>query len=65
MPTEKIKLNKAIPLKEMGRFRHEAIAIDPRTSIAYQTEDGMMGLFINLLKMSKLSMLRVENYKRL
>ena len=29
VPTEKIKLNKAIPLKDMGRFRHEAIAIDP------------------------------------
>ena len=28
----------------MGRFRHEAIAIDPKTSIAYQTEDRDDGL---------------------
>jgi secreted PhoX family phosphatase len=30
----------AIPLKAMGRFAHEALCIDPRTSIAYQTEDN-------------------------
>lgn len=30
----------AIPLKAMGRFSHEAVAIDPATGIIYQTEDG-------------------------
>ncbi|MFP5321154.1 MAG: alkaline phosphatase PhoX [Acidimicrobiia bacterium] len=28
-----------LPLKAMGRFVHEAVAIDPRTNIAYETED--------------------------
>lgn len=28
-----------VPLKAMGRFVHEAVAIDPRTGIAYETED--------------------------
>ena len=28
-----------VPLKAMGRFNHEAVAVDPRTSIVYQTED--------------------------
>jgi secreted PhoX family phosphatase len=27
------------PLTAMGRFRHEAVAIDPRTNFAYMTED--------------------------
>lgn len=27
------------PLIEMGRFRHEAIAVDPKTGYIYQTED--------------------------
>lgn len=29
----------AVPLKAMGRFHHEAIAIDPRSGIVYLTED--------------------------
>jgi secreted PhoX family phosphatase len=29
----------AVPLKAMGRFLHEAVAIDPATGIAYETED--------------------------
>ncbi len=28
-----------VPLKEMGRFSHEAVAVDPATGIVYQTED--------------------------
>ena len=49
IPSEKIKLNKAIPLKAMGRFRHEAIAIDPNTNIAYQTEDREDGLIYRFI----------------
>ncbi|MGF1497995.1 MAG: alkaline phosphatase PhoX, partial [Elainellaceae cyanobacterium] len=30
----------AVPLVEMGRFNHEAIAVDPATGYVYQTEDG-------------------------
>ncbi|MGH3655267.1 MAG: alkaline phosphatase PhoX [Micromonosporaceae bacterium] len=36
------------PLKEMGRFQHEAIAVDPHTGIVYETEDAFeapFGLF--------------------
>ena len=29
-----------VPLKAMGRFVHEAIAVDPATGIVYLTEDG-------------------------
>ena len=32
-------LNRAVPLKAMGRFRHEAVAIEPVSGIVFQTED--------------------------
>lgn len=32
-------LHKAEPIKPMGRFNHEAVAVDPRTGIVYLTED--------------------------
>jgi secreted PhoX family phosphatase len=28
-----------VPLTAMGRFVHEAVAVDPRTGIVYETED--------------------------
>lgn len=28
-----------VPLKDMGRFNHEAIAVDPNSGIVYETED--------------------------
>src|SRR5262245_256208 len=35
-----------IPLKEMGRFVHEAVAVDPKTGIVYETEDrALAGLY--------------------
>lgn len=35
-----------VPLKAMGRFDHEAVAVDPRTGIVYETEDdGDSGLY--------------------
>ena len=37
--TEKIKLSDPLPIKGMGRFNHEAVAVDPRTGIVYLTED--------------------------
>ncbi|UTW60252.1 DUF839 domain-containing protein [Kordiimonas sp. SCSIO 12603] len=42
-------LEKVRPLKAMGRFNHEGVAIDPATSIAYQTEDRMEGCFYRFL----------------
>lgn len=37
-------LAKPTPLTEMGRFNHEAIAVDPASGIVYQTEDRPDGL---------------------
>lgn len=42
-----------LPLKEMGRFNHEAICVDPRTSIVYQTEDRGDGLIYRYLPNQK------------
>lgn len=38
-----------VPLKAMGRFRHEAVCIDPRTHIVYLTEDENDGLFYRFI----------------
>lgn len=38
-----------VPLVEMGRFNHEAIAVDPKTGIVYQTEDRGDGLFYRFI----------------
>ena len=36
----------SVPLKAMGRFVHEAVAVDPRTDIVYETEDrGTAGFY--------------------
>ena len=53
IPMNQVQLNKANPLKDMGRFRHEAVAIDPNTSIAYQTEDRDDGLIYRFIPNSK------------
>lgn len=37
------------PLTAMGRFRHEAVAVDPATGIVYQTEDRDDGLFYRFI----------------
>ena len=34
-----------VPIKGMGRFEHEACAVDPRTGIVYMTEDREHSLF--------------------
>uniref|UniRef100_A0AAU3GU98 PhoX family protein n=1 Tax=Streptomyces sp. NBC_01401 TaxID=2903854 RepID=A0AAU3GU98_9ACTN len=42
----------AVPLTAMGRFQHEAIAIDPQSGIVYETEDAFdqpFGLFYRFL----------------
>jgi uncharacterized protein len=44
-----IVLTEAVPLKDMGRFYHEAIAVDPTTGIVYQTEDREDGLIYRFL----------------
>ena len=42
----------AVPLTAMGRFQHEAIAVDPRSGVVYETEDAFelpFGLFYRFL----------------
>ncbi len=43
------KIAPPIPLKAMGRFNHEAVAVHPPTSIVYQTEDRGDGLLYRFL----------------
>jgi secreted PhoX family phosphatase len=57
-----------VPLKEMGRFVHEAVAVDPATGIVYETEDRTPSGFYrflpkikgNLAAGGRLEMLRAE-----
>jgi uncharacterized protein len=42
--TSEIQLHKPEPIYDMGRFYHEAVAIDPGTGIVYLTEDRDDGL---------------------
>ncbi|WP_327352611.1 alkaline phosphatase PhoX [Streptomyces sp. NBC_01304] len=47
-PTDTRKLGGAVPLTAMGRFQHEAVAIDPHNGTVYETEDAFQkpfGLF--------------------
>ncbi|MEE2566656.1 alkaline phosphatase PhoX [Hyphobacterium marinum] len=39
VPVEADGLIEPVPLRGMGRFKHEAAAVDPGTGIVYQTED--------------------------
>lgn len=38
-----------VPLREMGRFNHEAVAVEPRSGIVYQTEDRNDGLIYRFI----------------
>lgn len=39
VPASAKRLTEAKPIKAMGRFNHEAAAVDPKTGIVYMTED--------------------------
>ncbi len=47
--TDQIGLIDPIPIKPMGRFIHEAVAVHPESGIVYQTEDDSEGLFYRYL----------------
>ena len=47
--TEKPYIKYPVPLRAMGRFNHEAVAVDPRTGIVYLTEDRSDGLFYRFI----------------
>ena len=42
-------LAEPVPLRAMGRFKHEAACVDPRTGVIYMTEDVADGLFYRFL----------------
>ncbi len=48
-----IKENIPTPLKAMGRFRHEAVAFDPKSGSVYQTEDRHDGMIYRFLPNNK------------
>lgn len=47
-----------VPLTALGRFNHEAVAIDPRTGVLYLTEDRADGLLYRLLPDSRTELRR-------
>jgi secreted PhoX family phosphatase len=42
-------LHEAVALTAMGRFNHEAVAVDPASGIVYQTEDDNEGLIYRFI----------------
>lgn len=69
IPASAAGLVEPVPLKDMGRFNHEAAAVDPRTGIVYLTEDRGDSLFYRFIpneqgklhKGGKLQALAVKN----
>jgi len=49
VPAARRGLTNPVPLTAMGRFNHEAAAVDPRTGIVYLTEDRDDSLFYRFL----------------
>lgn len=47
--TDKPALADPVPLKAMGRFFHEAIAVDPKSGVVYETEDREDGLLYRFI----------------
>ncbi len=69
--TDRIGLIDPLPIKAMGRFVHEAVAVHPQEGIVYQTEDIEDGVFYRYLpnvngelhKGGKLQCLSLKNWK--
>lgn len=51
--SEKASLAAPIPIKAMGRFNHEAVAVEPKTGIVYLTEDDGEGLIYRFLPLAQ------------
>ncbi|MBT8136029.1 MAG: PhoX family protein [Gammaproteobacteria bacterium] len=49
VPASATGLVDPVPLKAMGRFAHEATAVDPASGIVYLTEDNRTGLFYRFM----------------
>lgn len=52
VPAKGRALTEGLPLKDMGRFMHEAAAVDSTTGIVYLSEDDENGLFYRFLPKS-------------
>lgn len=52
-PTTEPGLVKPVALRDMGRFRHEAVAVDPASGAVYETEDLGDGLLYRFLPHEK------------
>lgn len=49
VPANQRGLTEPLPIKAMGRFEHEACAVDSRTGIVYMTEDRHHSLFYRFI----------------
>lgn len=47
--SEETQFFKAEPIKSMGRFNHEAVAVDPQSNVIYLTEDESDGLIYRFI----------------
>lgn len=47
--TPEIRRARPIPIKAMGRFNHEAVAVDPDSNVIYLTEDDSEGLLYRFI----------------
>lgn len=71
VPAKHKGLVEPVPIKAMGRFNHEAVAVDPKSGVVYLTEDrndGLIYRFIpnekeNLLAGGKLQALMIKGQK--
>ena len=50
---EEMRLTKPIPLRAMGRFNHEAVAVEPKSGEVYLTEDRHEGLLYKFVPKTK------------
>ena len=57
-PNIKRTLSEPYPIKQMGRFRHEAVAFDKKTGAVYQTEDRKDGMIYRYLPNQKTKLLK-------
>ncbi len=47
--TAEIGRAEPVPIKDMGRFNHEAVAVDPNSDVIYLTEDDSEGLLYRFI----------------
>ena len=60
--TDRPELADPVPLKAMGRFNHEAVAVDPETGEVFETEDRHEGLIYRFVPKVKGNLPRAESF---